>query len=83
MTTDTIREVTASVIAVIIVAGGGAILFLQPMSPVVPFVTSLIGGAAGFYLSHVARSSGANMVLRAQDAMLPPVVSSSGSTPVR
>ena len=68
MTTETIREITTSLIALILIGGGLAILYLEPTSPAVPVVTSLMGGAAGYYLHSRATNSAVNTVLRAQDA---------------
>ena len=51
MTSDMVREVTQSIIAITIIVGGGAILFLQPTSGAVPFVTGLMGGVIGFYFN--------------------------------
>lgn len=67
-TVDTIREITTSVIAILIVGGGMFFMFAQPTSPALPVVTSLMGGAAGYYLHSRATTSAVNNMLRAQDA---------------
>jgi len=51
MTTDTIRELTQSLIALAVIIGGGYIMFVQPASPAVPFITGIIGGIISWYFS--------------------------------
>lgn len=69
MNVDTIREWTQSVLAVLIVAGGGLMLWSRPDPSVVPFVAGTIGGVVGFYFSGAARQAGANMVIKAQESV--------------
>lgn len=66
MSTDTIRELTQSALALTVVIGGGLILYAQPQSPVITFVAGTIGAVIGYYFSRVSNAAGANTVLRAQ-----------------
>lgn len=68
MSTDSIREWTQAILAIGIVFGGGLILYLQPTSQAVPFITGTIGGVVGWYFSRASVTTGANTVLRAQEA---------------
>ena len=66
MNTETIKELTTSLIALILIGGGLYVLITQPNSPALPVVTSLMGGAAGYYLHSRATTSAVNTVLMAQ-----------------
>ena len=62
MSSDTIREVTQSLIALAVVVGGGVIMYLQPDSAAVPFISGTMGAIIGFYFS---RSQSQGMATRA------------------
>lgn len=66
MSTDTIRELTQSALALTVVIGGGFILYAQPQSPAITFVAGTIGAVIGYYFSRVSNAAGVNSVLRAQ-----------------
>jgi hypothetical protein len=51
MDTNTIREVTQSLIALAVVIGGGIIMYLQPTSPALPFLSGMVGAIIAFYFS--------------------------------
>ncbi len=67
MNADTIREVTQSVLAIIIIGGTIAIMFFQPASPALPAALTLSGVAGGFYYSRSTQAATVGAVLKAQD----------------
>lgn len=60
MSTDTIRELTQSIIAILVVAGGGFILYAQPQSSAVPFVASIITAVVTYFFARGNTQSAVN-----------------------
>lgn len=71
MNTDTIRELTQSIIAILVVAGTIAILYFQPASPALNAALALAGVVTGYYFSRATQGSTVSAILKAQDASKP------------
>lgn len=66
MNTDNFRELTQTLIALVITTGTFYILITQPSSPALPIATTALGTVLGFYFARVSNAQGVNSVLRAQ-----------------
>ncbi len=67
MNSDLVREITQSIIAVIIVVGGGYILATQPTAQTVPVVVSIITAVVTYYFTRSQTRATVSSILKAQD----------------
>ena len=67
MSTDMLKEVTQSILAVMVVGATFYILITQPASSALPIATTAMGAILGFYYSRLSTNAGVSAVLRAQE----------------
>ena len=67
MNNDMIRNITTSVLAVMIFAATLYVVITNPTNAALPLLTALCGAAGGVYFTHSTQASTVSSILKAQD----------------